>query len=82
MKVGNLRIYRGCGGAFKPTLGPYWYLMWFPQCGCMLMLGGILVAMTLSAPEIGPFQYTAWGLIALEVIGYICLTFSEPGIPP
>ena len=80
-KIGNLRVYKGCCGLFRPTVGPYWYLMWFPQIGMALMLGGVLFAMTLSVPEIGPLQYTAWSFLAVLVIFYIVLIFSEPGIP-
>ena len=81
MKVGNLRVYSSFCGMFKPTLGPYWYLLWVPQCGCMIMLGGVLVAMTLSANASGPMTYTAWSLIAIELVFYWILCLSNPGIP-
>ena len=45
------------------------------------MLGGVLVFMTLSVQETGPMKDTAWVLIGLEVLLYLMLLFSEPGIP-
>ena len=81
MKVGNLRVFSPFCGLAQPTIGPLWYITWIPQCGCMALLGGVLVFMTLSIQNNDSMKYTAWGLIGLEVLLYWMLAFSQPGIP-
>ena len=81
-KVGNLRIWQGCCGKCTLKLGPAWYWAWFPQMGCLLMIGGILVMMTLSLAPGSTIQAVSWTVIALEATAFISLIFfSEPGIP-
>mgnify|MGYP001626535871 CR=1 FL=1 len=45
------------------------------------MIGGVMFFMTLTVPNRGSSIYTAWVLIVLEVIMYIILCYSQPGIP-
>ena len=47
---------------------------------CAMMIG-VLIAMTMSAPEGSYFKYVVLFLIIMEALLYWTLCFSEPGVP-